>query len=123
MAMRLVGRERRKLRIRKKVSGTEVRPRLTVFRSARHIYAQVIDDASGRTLAFVSTLSRDLREANAKAEKKTKKVEQATQVGALVAKACLSKDIKQVVFDRNGYKYHGRVSALADAARKAGLKF
>jgi large subunit ribosomal protein L18 len=121
--MRLVGRERRKVRIRKKVTGTAERPRLTVFRSARHIYAQVIDDVSGRTLAHASTLTKDVRDANAQAEKKPKKTEQATQVGALIAKMCLTKDIGKVVFDRNGYKYHGRVSALATAARKAGLKF
>jgi len=121
--MRLVGRERRKVRIRKKVTGTVERPRLTVFRTARHIYAQVIDDESGCTLAHVSTLSKDVRDANAQADKKVKKTDQATQVGALIAKMCLSKDIKQVVFDRNGYMYHGRVSALAAAARKDGLKF
>ena len=123
MGMRLVGRERRKVRIRKKVTGTSERPRLTVFRSARHIYAQVIDDVSGQTLAHASTLTKDVRDANAQAEKKPKKTEQATQVGALIAKMCFSKDISKVVFDRNGYKYHGRVSALAAAARKAGLKF
>ena len=123
MAMRLVGRERRKVRIRKKVSGTVDRPRLTVFRTARHIYAQVIDDENGCTLAHVSTLSKDIRDANASADKKCKKTELATQVGALIAKMCLSKDIQRVVFDRNGYMYHGRVSALAAAARKAGLKF
>lgn len=123
MGMRLVGRERRKVRIRKKVTGTPERPRLTVFRSARHIYAQVIDDLHGRTLAHVSTLSKDVRDANAGSDKRPKKTDQAKQVGALIAKACLSKDIKMVVFDRNGYKYHGRVSALAAAARNAGLKF
>lgn len=123
MAMRLVGRERRKVRIRKKVTGTSSRPRLTVFRSARHIYAQVVDDAKECTLAHASTLSKELCEANAQASKKPKKTEQAMQVGELIAKMCLSKDINQVVFDRNGYMYHGRVSALATAARKAGLKF
>jgi large subunit ribosomal protein L18 len=122
MAMRLVGRERRKLRIRTRVAGTAQRPRLSVFRSARHIYAQVIDDASGCTLAHASTLSKDLRAAPAEG-KKPKKAEVAKQVGALVAKMCLSKQITQVVFDRNGFKYHGRVSALAQAARAAGLKF
>lgn len=123
MGMRLVGRERRKVRIRKKVKGTAERPRLTVFRSVRHIYAQVIDDTTGRTLVHASTVSKDVRDANAQAEKKPKKTEQAKQVGALIAKMCLSKDIEKVVFDRNGYKYHGRVSALAAAARQAGLKF
>jgi len=111
------------VRIRKKVSGTSERPRLTVFRSARHIYAQVIDDERGVTLVHVSTVSKDMRDANSQADKKPKKTDQAMQVGTLIAKMCLSKDIKQVVFDRNGYMYHGRVSALAAAARKAGLKF
>jgi large subunit ribosomal protein L18 len=121
--MKLVGRERRKLRIRKNVVGTPERPRLTVFRSARHIYAQVIDDTKGCTLVHASTLSKDLT-ASAPAEgKPVKKTDKAKQVGALVAKMCLSKSIGQVVFDRNGYKYHGRISALAQAARAAGLKF
>jgi len=119
MAMRIVGRERRKLRIRKKISGTPSRPRLTVFRSAKHIYAQVIDDTTGRTLAYASTLSKDL-EGTVNVGSKT---DGAIKVGQLIAKVCLSKDIAKVVFDRNGYRYHGRVSALAQAAREAGLKF
>jgi len=119
MAMKIVGRERRKLRIRKKVNGTDVRPRLTVFRSAKHIYAQVIDDVSGQTLAHASTLSKDLRGTL----DNDNKVEAAKKVGALVAKICKSKKIDRVVFDRNGYLYHGRVSALAQAAREAGLEF
>lgn len=126
MAMRLVGRDRRKVRIRKKVEGTTERPRLTVFRSAKHIYAQVIDDVLGRTVAQVSTLSKDVRQApsaESKDENAPNKTAQAKQVGALIAKLCLAKDVRQVVFDRNGYKYHGRVSALAAAAREAGLKF
>lgn len=122
MAMKLVGRERRKLRIRKKVAGTAERPRMTVSRTARHIYAQVIDDVEGRTLAHASTLSKDLTDA-ALPDVKVKKTDLAKKVGALIAKMCLSKDIKHVVFDRNGYKYHGRISALAQAARDAGLKF
>jgi len=108
----------RKTRIRKKVEGTPERPRLTVFRSAKHIYAQVVDDKSGKTLAHASTLSKDL-----KGSLEGNKTECAKKVGALVAKICLSKNIKKVVFDRNGYLYHGRVSALADAARAGGLKF
>jgi large subunit ribosomal protein L18 len=119
MAMRIVGRERRKLRIRKRMSGTVEQPRLTVFRTAKHIYAQVIDDSSGRTLAHVSTLSKDLKGSLDEGNK----TEAAKKVGALVAKICLSKKISRVVFDRNGYLYHGRVSALADAAREGGLKF
>src|SRR4051794_41550980 len=119
MGMKIVGRERRKLRIRKKVNGTEERPRLTVFRSAKHIYAQVIDDASGRTLAHASTLSKDLRGTL----EEDNKVQAAKKVGALIAKICKSKKIERVVFDRNGYLYHGRVSALAQAAREGGLEF
>jgi large subunit ribosomal protein L18 len=119
MAMKIVGRERRKLRIRKKVSGSTERPRMSVFRSARHIYAQVVDDVTGKTLASASTLSKDLRGMLAE----DNKVEAAKKVGALIAKICKSKQIDRVVFDRNGYLYHGRVSALAQAARDAGLEF
>jgi len=119
MGMKIVGRERRKLRIRKKVNGTESRPRLSVFRSAKHIYAQVIDDATGATLAHASTLSKDLKGLL----EEDNKVEAAKKVGALIAKICKSKEISRVVFDRNGYMYHGRVCALAQAAREAGLEF
>src|SRR5258708_35901149 len=119
MGMRMGGRERGKVRIRKKLSGTVEKPRLTVFRTAKHIYAQVIDDATGKTLAHVSTLSKDLKGSLDEANK----TEAAKKVGTLVAKICISKKIERVVFDRNGYLYHGRVSALADAARKGGLKF
>jgi len=119
MGMKIVGRERRKLRIRKKVNGTQARPRLSVLRSAKHIYAQVIDDATGATLAHASTLSKDLKGTL----EEDNKVEAAKKVGALIAKICKSKEISQVVFDRNGYMYHGRVSALAQAAREAGLEF
>ncbi len=119
MGMRIVGRERRKLRIRRKVNGTTERPRLTVFKSARHIYAQVIDDSTGNTLAHASTLSKELKGA---LEEGTK-VDAAKKVGALIAGLCKSKNIEKVVFDRNGYPYHGRVSALAAAAREAGLSF
>ncbi len=119
MGMRIVGRERRKLRIRKKVNGTPERPRLTVFRSAKHIYVQVIDDTTGATLAHASTLSKDLKGTL----EEDNKVNAAKKVGALIAKICKSKKIDKVVFDRNGYLYHGRVSALAQAARDAGLDF
>jgi large subunit ribosomal protein L18 len=119
MALKLAGRARRKLRIRNKVSGTPERPRLSVFRSARHIYAQVIDDAAGQTIAFASTLSRDLKGTLGNDKKK----DAAKKVGALIARICLEKKVQKVVFDRNGYQYHGRVKALADAAREAGLKF
>ncbi|AUX37196.1 MULTISPECIES: 50S ribosomal protein L18 [Sorangium] len=119
MGMKIVGRERRKLRIRKKVEGTPERPRLSVFRSSKHIYAQVIDDVSGKTLAHASTLSKDLKGSL----DEDNKVEAAKKVGALIAKICKEKQIDKVVFDRNGYLYHGRVSALAQAAREAGLDF
>ena len=119
MAMKIVGRERRKLRIRKKVNGTTDRPRMSIFRSAKHIYAQVIDDTTGKTLAHASTLSKDLRGTL----EEDNKVNAAKKVGALIAKICKSKKIDRVVFDRNGYMYHGRISALAEAAREAGLEF
>jgi large subunit ribosomal protein L18 len=119
MAMQIVGRERRKLRIRRKISGTAERPRLSVFRSAKHIYAQVVDDVSGKTVAPASTLSRDVRTAITEATK----VDAAKSVGQAIAKVLLEKGIQSIVFDRNGYLYHGRVRALADAARAAGLKF
>jgi large subunit ribosomal protein L18 len=119
MAKKLTGRERRKFRIRHKISGSAERPRLTVFRSASHIYAQVIDDSAGATLAAASTLSPDLKSAVGEADK----TEAAKKVGALIAKICAERNIGQVVFDRNGYLYHGRIKALADAAREAGLNF
>ncbi len=112
-------RHRRQGRVRKRVRGTDTKPRLCVFRSAKHIYAQVISDQGGKTLVSASTLSTELRNGEAKA----KKVEAAKQVGELVAKRCLEQSISQVIFDRNGFLYHGRVKALADAAREAGLKF
>ena len=115
MANKLEGRARRKLRIRKKVSGTTERPRLTVFRSNKQIYAQVVDDSNGSTLAVATSLKIDKAEAN--------KSQVAEQVGAAIAEACKGKGITQVVFDRNGYIYHGRVKALADGARKGGLQF
>ena len=116
---RLEGRDRRKLRVRNKVSGTTERPRLSVFRSAKHIYAQVIDDSTGTTVAAASTLSRDLKGTLGD----DVKTDAARKVGALVAKMCLEKKVENVVFDRNGYLYHGRVKALAEAAREAGLSF
>lgn len=119
MAQKLTSRERRKFRIRGKVSGTADRPRLSIFRSASHIYAQVVNDETGATLATAGTLSRDLRES----VKQGTKSDSAKKVGALIAKICLEKKIDKVVFDRNGYLYHGRVKALAEAAREAGLKF
>jgi large subunit ribosomal protein L18 len=110
---------RRHDRVRAKLRGSQSRPRLCVFRSLNHIYAQVVDDDKGNTLATASTLDGDIKtNLNGKA-----KSARAALVGALVAKRALDKGIKQVVFDRGGYKYHGRVKALAEAAREAGLKF
>jgi large subunit ribosomal protein L18 len=119
MAMQVVGRERRRLRIRRKIDGTPQRPRLSIFRSARHIYAQVVDDAAGTTLAHASTLSRDVRGEVSDVTK----LDAAKKVGEAIAKILLAKGIDKVVFDRNGYLYHGRIRALADAARAAGLQF
>ena len=116
---KLTARERRKYLIRNNVNGTDQRPRLNVFRSARHIYAQVVDDTTLRTLAAASTLSPDLKGTLAT----DKKTDAAKKVGALIAKMCLERQVLKVVFDRNGYRYHGRVKALAEAARKAGLQF
>lgn len=107
---------RRKAHIRKTVRGTTERPRLCVFRSARHIYAQVIDDVEGKTLAAASTL-------NLEADGYSGNRAAAAKVGELVAKKALEAGIDSVCFDRNGFLYHGRVKALADAAREAGLKF
>ena len=115
---KLQGRKRRKLRIRKKVTGTSERPRLSVFRSARHIYVQVIDDVSGRTLAAASTVSKDVREGL-----EGNKVAVAKKIGGLIAERCKAQSINKVVFDRNGFLYHGRIKALADAAREGGLDF
>jgi large subunit ribosomal protein L18 len=111
-------RERRKLRVRKKVQGTADHPRLNVFRSAKHIYAQVIDDISGKTLAAASTVAKDLR-----GSLSGKKAERAKAIGLAIAEACKAKSIERVVFDRNGYKFHGRVRAVAEGAREGGLKF
>lgn len=112
-------RERRHIRVRKKVAGTPERPRLAVYRSLKHIYAQVIDDQAGCTLAAASDLEQDLRAArNGK-----KKTEVAALVGEAIAKKAKARGISAVVFDRGGYRYHGRVKALAEAARKGGLSF
>ncbi|MBN2495149.1 MAG: 50S ribosomal protein L18 [Deltaproteobacteria bacterium] len=110
---------RRKKRIRVKVVGTPERPRMTVYRSARHIYAQVIDDSIGKTLVSASTVEKEIR---GDCEGK-KKMDVADKIGALIAERCLAKDIRRVVFDRNGYMYMGRVAKLASAAREKGLEF
>ena len=113
-------RKKRHRSLRKRVEGTAERPRLAVFRSTRHIYAQVIDDLLQKTLAGTSDLA--LGEKAARETEKDKKV-LAKKVGAAIAKKCLDKGIDKVVFDRAGFKYHGRISALAEGAREAGLKF
>lgn len=114
-ARKEIARQKKKMRIRKRVTGTDERPRLCIFRSARHIYAQIIDDAKGATIVAASTLDVDgLKNANR---------DTAKAIGAEIAKRAIGKNIKSVVFDRNGYLYHGRVKALADGAREAGLNF
>jgi large subunit ribosomal protein L18 len=110
---------KRKKRIRKKIFGTAERPRLTVFRSARHIYAQVIDDANGRTLAAACSLEKVERERTDGG----KKAAVANRVGRLIAERALAKGVKSVVFDRNGFLYHGRVKAVSEGAREGGLSF
>jgi large subunit ribosomal protein L18 len=116
---RAEARKARHKRVRKKIMGTPERPRLNVFRSLKHIYAQIIDDYAGRTLVAASTLDRELRDKI----RYGGNIEAAKQVGALIAKRALEKGIKKVVFDRGGYLYHGRVKALAEAAREGGLEF
>jgi large subunit ribosomal protein L18 len=110
---------KRKQRIRKKLSGSTERPRLTVYKSLKHIYAQVVDDTTGKTLAFASTLSKELKGKAADGDKKA----EAKRVGQLIAQKAKAAQVEQVVFDRNGFPYHGRIAAVADAAREAGLKF
>ncbi len=111
---------RSKTRLRKKISGTSEMPRLSVYRSLNQVYAQIIDDATGNTLVAASSLSKELAEElkNAKG-----KISKSKLVGNLVAKKALEKKITNVVFDRNGYRYHGRIQAVAEGAREAGLKF
>lgn len=115
-----IRRAKKQVRIRKKVEGTGVRPRLTVFRSGKHGYAQIIDDTTGKTLVAASTLSKDLR-TDLSAIKSP--IERYKQLGVITAKRALEKNITTVVFDRSGYLYHGRVKALAEGAREGGLKF
>jgi large subunit ribosomal protein L18 len=118
MANKIDPRLKRKERIRRKLSGTAERPRLTVYKSLKHIYAQVVDDTSGRTLAFASSLSKEL-----KGQTEGDKKAEAKRVGALIAQKCKAANLESVVFDRNGFPYHGRIAAVADAAREGGLKF
>jgi large subunit ribosomal protein L18 len=114
-----VRRARRQRRVRAKVKGTGERPRLNVFRSARHVFAQIIDDSKGHTLVAASTLDADVR---AKAAE-MKKRDEAKVVGKLIAQRALEKGLKQVVFDRGGYQYHGRIKSFAEGAREGGLEF
>jgi large subunit ribosomal protein L18 len=117
VATRGAARRKRHTRIRLRVEGTGARPRLAVFRSLNHIYAQVIDDASGKTLASASTVEKELRGA------KQSKTDEAAVVGRLVAERAKAAGVERVVFDRAGFRYHGRIKSLADAAREAGLEF
>ena len=116
VAVRQNNREQRKLRVRRKISGTVNRPRLSVFRSLKYTYATLIDDTTGRVIADTSAEVKKLHT-------KGPKVMSAFEVGKLLAKKALEKDVKTAVFDRNGYRYHGRVKSLADGAREGGLKF
>jgi large subunit ribosomal protein L18 len=113
---------KRKKSIRKKLTGTTQRPRLSVFRSARHIYAQVIDDTEGHTIVSASTLDQQVKE-HLQSETPMKKADVAVFVGKLIARRAIEKGIQKVVFDRNGFLYHGRVKAVSDGAREAGLEF
>jgi large subunit ribosomal protein L18 len=116
---RRVARLKRQIRVRRTVKGVPDRPRLSVFRSAKHIYAQIIEDTTGRTLVAISTVNKDV----AAGCEYTGNVDSAKAVGTAIAKKALENNITKVVFDRNGFLYHGRVKALADAAREAGLDF
>jgi len=114
----IVQRLRRKRSIRKKISGSAERPRLCVFKSTRHIYAQVVDDAAGRTIVAASTMGKEERDG----VKELKPIEQAKKIGELIAARCKVAGIEKVVFDRNGFKYHGLVKAVAEGARAGGLQ-
>jgi len=119
MNIRHQARLKRQQRIRKKIRGTAERPRLSVFRSARHTYAQIIDDSQGRTLTAASTRDSRLKDAS----ESENKVAAAKLVGKLIGERALDKGVKQVVFDRNGFLYHGRIKSLSEGAREAGLVF
>jgi large subunit ribosomal protein L18 len=119
MPQHVTARDKRKARIRRKLSGTTARPRLTVYKSLKHMYAQIVDDTTGKTLVSVSTGSKALKD-DVKDDDKTAA---AKKVGEAIARAAKEKGIEAVVFDRNGFDYHGRVQAVAAAAREAGLKF
>ncbi len=118
-SQRLVSRLKRKKRIRKNIFGSQARPRMSVFRSAKHIYAQIIDDTDGATLVSASTVDKEFVDLKVEG----KKVDIAKAVGGLIGKRALDKGITKVVLDRNGFLYHGRVKSLSDGAREAGLNF
>jgi large subunit ribosomal protein L18 len=115
-------RQKRKKRIRKKMVGTSERPRLSVFKSAKHIYAQIINDVEGNTIVAASSMEKDVREDPAIASEKGK-IPVAVKIGKLIADRAIQKGVKKVVFDRNGFIYHGRVKAVSEGAREAGLDF
>jgi len=119
MAKHVTPREKRRARIRRKISGTAARPRLTIYKSLKHMYAQLVDDTTGKTLVSVATVSKALKDE----VKDDDKTAAAKRVGEALAKAARAQGIEAVVFDRNGFDYHGRVAAVAAAAREAGLKF
>jgi large subunit ribosomal protein L18 len=119
MEKRFTAREKRKARIRNKITGTAARPRLTVYKSLKHIYAQIVDDVAGKTLVAAGSTSKALRDG----VKEDAKTDAAKKIGEAVAKAALEKGITKVVFDRNGFDYHGRIAAVAQGARDAGLQF
>ena len=118
-----IARKARQQRVRKKIRGSDTLPRVCVYRSLKHIYVQIISDDKGVTLASVSTLSPNIKSGKLKSAKSAKSVEAAKQVGQALAQACKEKNISRVVFDRNGFMFHGRVKALADALREGGVKF
>jgi len=119
MAKHVTSREKRRARIRRKISGTAARPRLTIYKSLKHMYAQIVDDTTGTTLVSTATIAKGLKDE----VKDDDKTAAAKRVGEAIAKAAMAKGIEAVVFDRNGFDYHGRVAAVAAAAREAGLKF
>jgi large subunit ribosomal protein L18 len=119
LAIKELARQRRQKRVRRRVRGVDARPRLCIYRSGKHIYAQVISDETGRTLAAASTLSSGVKPDLKVSSNK----EAAKRVGTVIAQVCQERGIRAVVFDRNGFLYHGRIKALADAAREAGLQF
>jgi large subunit ribosomal protein L18 len=120
---RLEQRRKVKTRIRKKIRGTAERPRMVVYRSLSHLYVQVVDDASSKTIVACSTLSKDVKSALSGSEASKGRMTAAKTVGVALAKKALEKNIREIVFDRNGYRYHGVVKSLADGAREGGLKF